>query len=347
MEQKTTIDISTKTFLKIFGIVLGLIFTYMIIDILAFIFLAFIIASAFKPAIKFLENAKIPKILGIAIVYVLFVGFLIFVIALVVRPMAYEIGQLAQVFPDYYVKIQSFFSSIGKSASPSLASNIQSGLSNVSNVLTQTVNSLFSTTIKLFGGLFSFLMIVMMAFYFSMQENVIRRFIKNLVPEKYHDYMVNLNTGVQEKIGKWFIGQLALCIGIFCLTYIGLSLMKVRYALILAILAGVFEIIPYFGPWFSGAIAVLLTLTQSPTLALFVTILYFSIQQLENLVIVPLVMGSSTGLNPLLVIIGILVGFKLGGVLGGLLAVPVIATLSVFVLEYYNRKSQYPNKIDS
>lgn len=339
MENKTTIDISIKTFIRFFGVILAFIFIYMIVDILAFIFLSLIIFSAFKPIIKFFENLKIPKTLSVVIVYVLFVGVLLVVLALVVKPMAYEIGQLAQVFPDYYKKIQGFFVGIDQSTSSSIASDIQTSLSNVSNILTKTVDSLFSTTIKLFSGLFSFLMIVMMAFYFSMQEVSIKKFVKKLVPEKHHKYLSSLNIGIQEKIGKWFMGQVGLCLGIFCFTFLGLSLMKVKYALVLSILAGTFEIIPYFGPWFSGAVAVLLTLTQSPVLALFVALLYIAIQQLENLIVVPLVMGSSTGLNPLLVIIGILIGFKLGGILGGFLAVPVIATLSVFVLEYYNKKN--------
>ncbi len=339
MYEKTTIDISTNTFLKIVGILVIFIFIYLIVDVLAFIFLAFVISSAFKPLIKKLEIIKIPKLLSILIVYLCFIAFLVVALILIIQPMALEIGQLAQVFPDYYSKFQSYLSHVSLNSNANTANDIQSGLGNVSDVLTQTVNSVINQTIKLFGGIFSFITIIIMSFYFSTEENVIRRFVKNLVPAKHHDYLVNLNSSVQEKLGQWFRGQVILSLIIFCLTFVGLSLIGAKYALVLAIIAGVFEIIPYFGPWFAGATAVVLTLIQSPTKALFVVILYLIIQQLENSFIVPKVMGSSTGLNPLLVMIGILVGFKLGGVLGGLLAVPVIAALSVFLLEYLNKKA--------
>ncbi|MDD5022204.1 MAG: AI-2E family transporter [Endomicrobiaceae bacterium] len=340
MHEKTTIDISTRTFLKIIGIIAVFIFFYLIIDILAFIFLAFVISSAFKPIINFLENRKIPKLLSILIVYLSFIGVLIFVLVMVIQPMAVEVGQFAEVFPDYYAKLQTFLSRIDIRSSSDYSGNIQNGLAGVSGVLNQTVNSLLTKTMKVFGGIFSFITVIIMSFYFSTQENVIRKFLKSIVPVRYHDYFVNLNSGVEEKLGKWFRGQIFLCIIIFCLTFAVLLLFGIKYALILAIIAGVFEIIPSLGPWFSGILAVILTFAQSPTKALIVAICYFGIQQLENSFIVPKIMGSSTGLNPLVIMIGILVGFKVGGVLGGLIAVPIIATLSVFVLEYFNKKPQ-------
>lgn len=348
MAEKTTIDISTRTFLKVIGIIVVFIFFYLIIDILAFIFLAFVISSAFKPIINFLENIKIPilpnlkipKLLSIVIVYLSFIGVFVFVLVMVIQPMAVEIGEFAEVFPDYYAKAQKFLSRIDIKSDSNLASNMQNGLVDVGEVLNQTVNSLLDQTMKVFGGIFSFITIIIMSFYFSTQENIIRKFLKGIIPIKYHDYFVNLNVGVEEKLGKWFRGQMFLCLIIFCLTFAVLLLFGIKYALILAIIAGIFEVIPFLGPWFAGIVAIILTLAQSPTKALIVAICYFAIQQLENSVIVPKIMGSSTGLNPLLVMIGILVGFKLGGVLGGLIAVPVIATLSVFVLEYMNKQPQ-------
>lgn len=345
MEEKRTIDISTATFIKIIIILLAFALLYLLKSIFALIFMAFVISSAFKPLISRLENFKIPKLLSILIVYLSFLGFLILAVVMIIQPMAIEISQFAQVFPEYYSKAQGFLSQIDVKSNSNFASDVQTSLGSIGGVLTQTVNSLLNQTIKLFGGVFSFLTIIIMAFYFSTEENIIRKFIKNLIAERHHDYIVNLNIKVQEKLGQWFRGQMILSLVIFCLSFVGLSLLGVKYALVLAIIAGVFEIIPYFGPWFSGAIAVLLTLLQSPTKALFVIILYFAIQQIESSFITPKVMGRSTGLNPLLVVISILIGFQLGGVLGGLIAVPVAAALSVFVIEFLEKKNQTQSNI--
>ena len=302
--------------------------------------MAFVIASAFKPLIQRLVNMKIPKILSIITVYGVFIAFLTVAVILVIQPMAIEVSKLASVFPEYYTKISSMITNANSATNSNFAKEIQVGLGTFSNVLNQTVNSILSQTIKLFSGIFAFITILIMAFYFSTEENVIRKFLSNVIPEKHHRSIIEFNSKIEEKLGFWLRGQILLSLIIFSVTFVGLNLLGVQYALVLALLAGTFEIIPYFGPWFSGAVAVLLTLTQSPTKAILVAILYLVVQQLENSVIVPKVMGGSIGLNPLVVIIAILVGFKLGGVLGGLIAVPVAAALSVFVFEYLNKKDQ-------
>jgi predicted PurR-regulated permease PerM len=126
---------------------------------------------------------------------------------------------------------------------------------------------------------------------------------------------------------------------IFTLTYIGLSILQVKYALVLAMLAGAFELVPYVGPIMAAIPAIFLAFVQLPYLALFVIILYFIIQQLENTFIVPKVMGHVTGLNPIVVLIAVLIGAKIGGIVGTLMAVPVATALSTFLYDFNNHES--------
>ena len=132
-------------------------------------------------------------------------------------------------------------------------------------------------------------------------------------------------------MGAWVLGQLILSAVIFGLVFIGLTVLKVEYALVLALLAGIFEIIPYIGPFVSGTFAVFFAFIQAPALALAVLILWIVTQQLESHIIVPIVMSRSVGLNPVLVILGIIVGTTLGGIIGALIAIPVMSGISVFV----------------
>lgn len=156
-----------------------------------------------------------------------------------------------------------------------------------------------------------------------------KRIMRSVVPTKYQPYFTHLANRMQMKIGKWLRGQLFLSLIIFLLSWLGLSVLGVKYALVLAVFAGVTELIPYFGPFIGGVPAVLIAFTQSPTLAILVIVLYVVIQLIENHVLVPKVMQKAVGLNPVVTIIVILIGAKLAGILGIILAVPVTTALGV------------------
>jgi predicted PurR-regulated permease PerM len=149
---------------------------------------------------------------------------------------------------------------------------------------------------------------------------------------------LRLWTKIQNRLGNWLRGQLILSLVIFTLTYIGLSILQIKYALVLAMLAGSFELIPYVGPILSSVPAIFLAFVQAPYLALFVILLYFIVQQLENSLIVPKVMGRVTGLNPIVVLIAVLIGAKIGGIVGTLMAVPVATALSTFLYDFNNHE---------
>jgi predicted PurR-regulated permease PerM len=175
-------------------------------------------------------------------------------------------------------------------------------------------------------------------FYFTVEEEGMKRFIRSVSPSHYHPYLMQLINRIQRRLGYWLRGQLILSVVIFVLTFIGLTILGVDYALLLALIAGIFEIIPYLGPFLGAVPAVFLAFVQSPVKALLVVILYIIIQQLENNIIVPKVMSKSVGINPLLVIIILLVGGKIGGAVGMILAIPVATALSVFFEDFLGKR---------
>ncbi|MBL8031765.1 MAG: AI-2E family transporter [Candidatus Doudnabacteria bacterium] len=123
-------------------------------------------------------------------------------------------------------------------------------------------------------------------------------------------------------------------IAIFVFTYVGLTILGVKYALVLALLAGLLEVVPYMGPFLSAVPAVLFAFVQSPALALAVIVLYILVQKSESYVLVPKIMQKTVGTSPLVVLVSLLIGFKLAGILGLLLAVPIAGALMVLLEEF-------------
>src|SRR3989339_563486 len=162
--------------------------------------------------------------------------------------------------------------------------------------------------------------------------------IRSLTPSRFQPYLLRLYGRIQLKMGQWLRGQLILSAVIFTLTFIGLTILGVNYALVLAFVAGLFEIIPFIGPWLAAVPAIFFGFLQSPIMGVSVIILYIIIQELENHLIVPKVMSKAVGLNPLIVIIVILIGARLSGITGALIAVPVATAISVFLKDFMERR---------
>jgi len=125
---------------------------------------------------------------------------------------------------------------------------------------------------------------------------------------------------------------------IFVLDFVGLWILGVKYALILALIAGITEFIPYLGPILGAIPAVFLAFTQSPILALFTAILFFIVQQLENNLLVPKIMEKAVGLNPIVSIVALMIGFSIDGVVGALLSIPIATAATVIIEDLLHKK---------
>ena len=327
-----TINISTSTIFRTLIILLGVVFLYAIRDILVIIFVALIIAAAVNEPVGWLQKRKIPRILGVIFVYLSFLSLLSLAIILIFPPLAEQIKQLAVNFPEIIEKVglgvQEWW---GKFQVEGI---VQSFLSDISSGLSQTVSGFFSAITGIFGGIFSVVFVFIFSFYLATQEKGIKGFIFTLIPTEHRHYISDLANRIQIKIGGWVRGQLLLMLIVGVLTYIGLSLLGVKYALVLALIAALFEIIPYLGPILAAVPAVILAFFQAPVLALMVVLLFTVINQLENYVIVPQVMKRTVGLSPIVIIVVMLIGAKLAGILGIILAVPTAAAITEVVKDF-------------
>ncbi len=163
-------------------------------------------------------------------------------------------------------------------------------------------------------------------------KNGVESFLVAVVPERYEPYVIDLWKRAEAKMGLWLQGQMLLALIVGLLVYVGLAVLGVRFALILAVMAMMLELVPMAGPVLAAIPALGVALLQGPQMALWVLLLYIAVQQLENHVLFPIIMGKATGMNPIVVILAILIGGHLAGVAGAILGVPV-ATVIVEILD--------------
>ncbi len=185
------------------------------------------------------------------------------------------------------------------------------------------------------------MLIVVFSFYFSVQETGVDDFLRVVTPVKEQAYVLHLWKRSQEKIGKWMQGQLILALIVGVLLYLGLTVLGVPHALLLAILAAVFELIPVFGQILAAIPALAIGFgAGGATEALLVVGLYVLVQQFEAHLIYPVVVKKVVGVPPLLVILALLIGFKLFGFLGVLLSVPIAGAIQEFVSDVDREKTR-------
>jgi len=328
-----TIHISSLSIFKVLGVFLILVFAYLVWDIIVLLFVSLLFAASLTPAIDWMEGKKIPRAVGILLIYAAVLLLLSLVAVLIIPPITEQIQQLASTLPSYYERLIQSFGNFKLQSDTGQV--LQQNLSSVGQTLSSYTGSVFSLVSGLFGGVVTFVTVLVLTFYFIVKKDGLKNFVQSLSPIKYQKYAVSVFLRIQDKLGLWLRGQLLLSGIIFLITLIGLLILDVRYALVLALIAGITEAIPFVGPFIGAVPAVFLAFLESPLKGIFVVILYIVVQQLENNIIVPKVMAKAVGLNPIVVIVAILLGAKLAGVLGAVLAIPVATAVMVGARDWF------------
>jgi predicted PurR-regulated permease PerM len=337
MKEIKRVEISTSTIVKIIlaGLLLWLLFLTR--EVLMLLFVAIIIVSALEPVIDKLEDKKLPRVIGAGLVYLAFLIFVTFGLYIIIPILSQEVSQLAQNIPDYFEGANKIINDLNALAvNYNFESNLQSLFENASNRLTEFVSAAFSNTFSFFLGLLKVVIVLSLSFYLVVKKEGMTGFIKFIVPKEHHRYAIGLTGKIQNKMGRWLIGQLSLALVVFVLDFFVLSFLGVPYSLLLALIGGFLEIIPYIGPVLAFVPAVLVGLTVSPVIALLVAVFYILIQQAENHILTPLIMKRAVGLDPVVIILALLIGGTLAGFLGILIAVPFATAASVLIEDFHN-----------
>lgn len=332
--QHTHVHISTLTILRAILLVLFFVFLYILKDVIIIFLFAIIIASAITPFASWLDTKGFPRLLGVLMLYLVVFGLIVFILSLIVPYIADEISQLSTTFPKVVERVSISLENVQKESPQYLdfVSEIQNILDTFSIYLQQSSQAVLSIVVNIFGGVLSFIAIVVISFYLSVMKRGIESFIESVVPAKQEAYIMGLWKRSELKVGRWLQGQMLLALIVGLTVYIGLSVMGVRFALIMGLLAMTLEIIPIVGPVIAAIPAIVFAFIQDPGLGLWVIVFYVVVQQLENHLLVPVVLGKTTGLNPIVVLMSLLIGNQLAGISGMVLSVP-IATVIVEILE--------------
>jgi len=335
-DSKTIIEISPKTIFWVLGIGVLAVLVYMVGDIIAVLIFAIIIASALEPILRYAQSKKIPRLLSLIVIYLLFFIFFAALIYIFLPLVLDQLRDFSQNYPTYFGRIEEAAGVI--TFLPGLSGNIHELLSQLTEQI-PSFTSLISYASSIFGGVLSFVVVLVVSFYLSISRNALDNFLRAILPPQFEVYAHSLWVRAQYKMGRWLQAQILLSFIMALITGLGLWILGVKYAFLVAVIAGVLEIVPYVGPIVSGGLATLLALSQSPILGLWTLIFFIVAQQLEGHILVPLLIKKLVGLNPVAVILAILVGAKLGGILGILLAVPIAAVIDEFFDDLAKRKS--------
>lgn len=331
MDKHRTLDVTFGSLIKIVVVVALAGLLWYLRDLVLILLTAVVIASSVEPATLALRRLKIPRVFAVLVVYLVFIGMFAGIIYAFIPPLLSETSGLLETMPSVTKALAS---------SPSLMQFLPENvpLGDVTGALNQFIaqysDNAFALVNVIFGGVFTFILILVFSFYFAVQERGIENFIRVVVPRSNEAYVVDLWKRSQRKIGLWMQGQLLLAVIMGALTYLGLTILGIKYALVLAVLAGLFELIPVFGPTLAAVPAVALAfVTGGMTTALIVVALYVILQQFENHLIYPLVVTKVVGVPPLMVIMALLIGAQLAGFLGILLSVPMAAVVQEIVAD--------------
>lgn len=338
-DKHLSITISTGTLMKIALFILGAFFIVKLTGLVLVVLTAVVIASVIEPGTQWFVKRKIPRVLSAIFMYVLIMAAIVSVFTFVLPPLFSEtiealnnlpkniktIDILKPIHKDTFVSVKTLFPNLPNSIS------VEDLVGTFTGALSDFSGGIFDTVAGFFGGVISFVLVIVISFYLSVREDGVGEFLAIVTPIEHEKYIRGLWKRSQNKIGRWMQGQLLLACVVGLMTYISLLIIGINHPLLLAFLAGIFELIPVIGLTLSVIPAFMIAvLDKGIGLGLIVIAVYLFIQQIEAHIIYPIAVKKIVGVPPLLVIISLVAGAELAGFIGALLAIPI----SVALIEY-------------
>lgn len=320
------VEISHKTVIFTFLFVIFLWFLYAVKDVILTLFASILLMTILNPLVTRLTKFKFPRGLSVLLVYLLVLGLLSFAVASIVTPLVEETSSFATNLPKYLEnsQIPSF---LGTDAT----NNLVSQLVQIPGQILKVGVSFFSNVVLVLGSL-------VFAFYLLVARDKLVGQLSSFFGEERGKRISKVIDTLEFRLGGWIRGQLLLMLIIGLATFLGLILLGIPYALPLALLAGLLEIVPTIGPILAAVPSVIIGFGISPIIGFAVAALALVINQLENLVLIPKITEKSVGISPIVTLLTLAIGARLAGVAGVIISVPVLITIQVLIKEYVPEK---------
>jgi len=305
---------------------------WLVRDVMVALFLAIVISAGLAPLVDWLEKKGIPRLLGAILLYILILVVLGLVVYAVVPIAIVELNSLFTNLVELSGEVFDF------SSTSELVKNFNDNIKYFGSNLLSGGFSFLSVASALFGGLVLAVSVAVISFYLILSKDGVEWFLRAILPEKQEDRFLSIFKRSKKRIGLWLQTQLLLSLVVGLMSFIGLALLGVKHAFVLGLVAGLFEIVPFVGPVFAGSLAVLVALSDSLSLGVYVLALFIIIQQVESQIIIPAVFHKAIGLHPVVVMASFMIGYTLLGFVGIILAVPVAVILQEMLNDWISIK---------
>jgi predicted PurR-regulated permease PerM len=332
-DSKHTIRIAPQTIFLVIASIMAVVFIFRVWEILIVLFLSFVFMAALHPGVKLLQKRlRLPKAVAILLMYL--------VVLLIVGTL------FAMIIPPLAAELPNFLATLPVPSIPDDIRHLRFTISDLSTFISQIRTSLgavitiIATTAS---GVLTMFTVLVMSVYLIWERDHLHKKVIWFSREKHHIALAKeLLDEVEVQLGGWVRGEIFLMFIVGAMTYIGLALLGIPYALPLGILAGLLEVLPNLGPVIAAVPAFLIAyFAVSPAMGAFTILFSILVQQLENHLIVPKIMKDNVDVNPLVTILVILVGFKLGNFLGALLAVPIYIVIRASYSMWLREKGMF------
>ncbi|WP_055079219.1 AI-2E family transporter [Lagierella massiliensis] len=307
--------------------------------------ISIIVAYLINPLVIKLENLGLKRSYAILIVYLIVILFFAIIVVFLWPMLVEQLKNLVQSIPQIVRYVNRLSDKIGGKFKDYPAVNdfildgtksILKSLNKVQDNLIFELGNIGEKVSGLASGILRIVLIPVFTFYFIMFKEKYFIWIKKQVPANKYKGTVSLFREVDRVNSQFVRGRLIMAIAVGIMTTIFLLIMRIDYALIIGIITCVADIIPYIGPALGFIPAVVLALVDSPIKAVIVAIAFVLIQWVENNILAPKILGTTIGLNPLLILVSLIIGAGMFGVPGMIFAVPVVATLKVVTGHFKN-----------
>lgn len=342
---------------KVLPVLLGLVFLFLFYNLLkkytilsdtfyTIIFSA-ILAYLFNPIINYLEKKNIKRIWGVLLLYLCMLGVILILSFLVIPKSGSEIKRLISDMPKYIDKASrlidnlynKYYSTMGDL--PPMFQGVQQVImENIIGLEAMIVNSLtgfVGAIINAFSKLISLVLTPILTLYFLSDKDYFIKGIIKLIPLKHRDDSIKLFKEIDLSLSQFVRGKIIMAAYVGIATSIALLIIGVDFAIVIGFITGFADIIPYIGPLLGFAPAVFFAVLSSPIKAIWVIVFFLSIQWIENNILAPKIIGETTGLHPIIVLLSIIVGGGVFGVFGMILAIPVVS-ISIIVYKFIKEK---------
>lgn len=352
--EKKRIRVSNSKLIPLIGVLLILYFISFIMkrytlisDLFYTIILSAILAYILNPLVFYFEKKGMKRLYGVITVYLIILGLLFILAFLVVPNSSREIGKLINNLPDYIENMKTFVAGINEAYKSSMGNlppifssiekSIVENITRIESILGTGITRFVEGFIKSISRIISYILTPVLTFYFLVDKEFFKSKIKEAIPYKHKDEVLNLAGKIDESISLFLRGRLLMAAFVGVSTSIFLMIMGIDFAIVIGFITMIADIIPYIGPFLGFMPAVIFAFIASPIKALWVGLFFIIIQWVENNIVGPKILGDSTGMHPLTILLAIIVGGAVFGVMGMIISVPLISILKIFYFHFRDK----------